>query len=57
MLLAPYVTALAQDAFGDNGVIFTLGPLGAVTAKSLWPYTTSASVLCTLTLGVASRTT
>ncbi len=45
VLLAPYVTTLAQNAVGDNGVIFSLGPLGAVTAKSLWPYTTSASVL------------
>ena len=45
VLLAPYVTTLAQNAVGDNGVLFTLGPLGAVTAKSLWPYTTSASVL------------
>jgi UMF1 family MFS transporter len=45
VLLGPYVTTLAQTAVGDNGVIFSLGFLGDVTAKSLWPYTTSASVL------------
>jgi len=45
VLLAPYVTTLAQNAVGDNGVIFSLGFLGDVTAKSLWPYTTSVSVL------------
>lgn len=45
VLLGPYVTTLAQNAVGDNGVIFSLGFLGDVTAKSLWPYTTSASVL------------
>ncbi|MFN8536946.1 MAG: MFS transporter [Thermomicrobiales bacterium] len=45
VLLAPYVTSLAQNAVGDNGVIFSLGFLGDVTAKSLWPYTTSVSVL------------
>jgi MFS transporter, UMF1 family len=45
VLLGPYVTSLAQSAVGDNGVVFSLGFLGDVTAKSLWPYTTSASVL------------
>lgn len=45
VLLGPYVTSLAQAAVGDNGTVLALGPLGAVTAKSLWPYTTSASVL------------
>lgn len=42
-LLGPYLTALAQSAVGENGTIFSLGPL-AVTAKSLFPYTTSLSV-------------
>ena len=45
VLLGPYVTTLAQNAVGENGVIFSLGFFGDVTAKSLWPYTTSASVL------------
>lgn len=43
-LLGPYVTALAQTAVGDNGVVLSLGPLGNVTAKSLFPYATSLSV-------------
>jgi UMF1 family MFS transporter len=43
-LLGPYLTALAQAAVGDNGVVLSLGPLGDVTAKSLFPYATSLSV-------------
>ncbi|HJZ46157.1 MAG TPA: MFS transporter [Roseiflexaceae bacterium] len=43
-LLGPYLTALAQAAVGDNGVVLSLGPLGYVTAKSLFPYATSLSV-------------
>src|SRR5215212_3902130 len=43
-LLGPYLTALAQSAVGDNGVVLSLGPLGDVTAKSLFPYSTSLSV-------------
>ncbi|HEU5098990.1 MAG TPA: MFS transporter [Roseiflexaceae bacterium] len=43
-LLGPYLTALAQAAVGDNGVVFALGPFGNVTAKSLFPYATSLSV-------------
>jgi UMF1 family MFS transporter len=43
-LFGPYLTALAQSAVGDNGVVMSLGPLGDVTAKSLFPYTTSLSV-------------
>jgi UMF1 family MFS transporter len=45
VLLAPYVTTLAQNAVGDNGVVLAIGPLTLITAKSLWPFTTSASVL------------
>jgi UMF1 family MFS transporter len=45
VLLGPYVTTLAQNAVGENGTVLALGPLGAITAKSLWPFTTSASVL------------
>jgi MFS transporter, UMF1 family len=43
-LFGPYLTALAQTAVGDNGVVMSLGPLGDVTAKSLFPYVTSLSV-------------
>jgi UMF1 family MFS transporter len=31
-LFSPYVTRLAQDYVGENGVVLDLGPLGAVTA-------------------------
>src|SRR5262245_10689383 len=43
-LFGPYLTALAQSAVGDNGVVLSLGPFGDVTAKSLFPYSTSLSV-------------
>ncbi|HUS17594.1 MAG TPA: MFS transporter [Chloroflexia bacterium] len=43
-LLGPYLTALAQDSVGENGVVLSLGPW-AVTAKSLFPFAVSASVL------------
>ena len=43
-LLAPYLTALAQAAVGENGVVLDLGPLGAVTAKSFFPICISVSV-------------
>ncbi|HMA38386.1 MAG TPA: MFS transporter [Chloroflexia bacterium] len=43
-LLGPYLTALAQDAVGENGVVLSV--LGfQVTAKSLYPLAISASVL------------
>ena len=45
VLMGPYLTGLAQRAVGDNGVVFGLGPLGAVTAKSFFPYCISLSVL------------
>jgi UMF1 family MFS transporter len=44
VLLGPYLTALAQAAVGENGAVVTLGPLGTITAKSLFPYCISASV-------------
>ena len=44
VLLGPYLTALAQSAVGENGIILSLGPLGNVTAKSFWPYCVFASV-------------
>jgi len=43
-LLGPYLTALAQRAVGENGVVLSLGLLGSVTAKSLFPFCVSASV-------------
>lgn len=45
VLIAPYLTNLAQSAVGENGVVFDLGPLGAVTAKSLTSATTVIGVL------------
>ena len=43
-LFSPYLTRLAQDAVGENGVVMDLGPLGAVTAKSLPTLCVSISV-------------
>ena len=45
VLAGPYLTALAQSDVSENGVVLSLGPLGAVTAKSLFPFCVSASVL------------
>jgi UMF1 family MFS transporter len=42
VLIAPYLTSLAQSAVGENGTVIDLGFLGAVTAKSL---TSAATVL------------
>lgn len=43
-LFSPYITRLAQAAVGENGVVLDLGPLGAVTAKSLPTLCVSISV-------------
>lgn len=43
-LLGPYLTALAQAEVGENGVILNFGGLGAVTAKSFFPFCVSISV-------------
>jgi MFS transporter, UMF1 family len=43
-LFSPYITRLAQSAVGENGVVIDLGPLGAVTAKSLPTLCVSISV-------------
>jgi len=43
-LFSPYLTRLAQDAVGENGVVLDLGFLGAVTAKSLPSLCVSLSV-------------
>jgi UMF1 family MFS transporter len=43
-LAGPYLAQLAQHEVGPNGVIATLGPLGSITALSLFPYCISVSV-------------
>ena len=43
-LFSPYLTRLAQSAVGENGIVLNLGPLGAVTAKSLPTLCVSISV-------------
>jgi MFS transporter, UMF1 family len=43
-LFSPYLTRLAQSVVGENGVVLDLGPLGAVTAKSLPTLCVSISV-------------
>ncbi len=45
VLAGPYLTALAQRAVGVDGTALSLGPLGAVTAKSFFPYCISLSVV------------
>lgn len=45
VLAGPYLTALAQDAVGANGVVCDLEPVGVVTAKALFPYAVSLSVI------------
>ncbi len=43
-LLGPYLTALAQAHVGANGTVLSLGPLGAVTAKSFYTLCVSLAV-------------
>lgn len=43
VLIGEYLTALAQQAVGENGVVLSTG-LFDVTAKSLYPYTVGLSV-------------
>ncbi len=45
VLIAPYLTGLAQSYVGENGVVFNLGFIGSVTAKSLTSATTVVGVL------------
>jgi UMF1 family MFS transporter len=45
VLIGPYLTALAQADVGRNGVVASLGPFGAITATSLFPFCISTSVL------------
>lgn len=44
VLLGPYLTALAQESVGENGVIYSFGFLGAVTAKNLFSLSITVSV-------------
>jgi len=44
-LLMPYLTSLAQADVGDNGVVLSLGPLGALTVKSFFSICTAVSVI------------
>lgn len=46
VLIAPYLTSLAQAAVGENGVVLSFGALGSVTAKSLPSLAISVSVFC-----------
>lgn len=50
VLIGPYLTALAQQAVGENGIVIALGPLGAVTAKSFFPYCIALSVFLQIVL-------
>ncbi len=43
-LIGQYITALAQHAVGENGVVLNLGFLGTITAKALFPYAVGLSV-------------
>lgn len=45
VLLGPYLTALAQNDVGLNGVVFSLGWFGSVTAESLVPYSLAISIV------------
>lgn len=50
VLIGPYLTALAQGAVGENGVIASLGLFGTITAKSFFPQCVSVSVFLQLFL-------
>jgi UMF1 family MFS transporter len=50
VLAGPYLTALAQAVHGENGTIWQLGPFGAVTAKSLFPFCIALSVFLQVAL-------
>ena len=43
-LFGPYLTEITQRAVGENGTVFRLGPLGAITAKSYFPTCVSVAV-------------
>jgi UMF1 family MFS transporter len=43
-LYGPYLTEITQRAVGENGVVVSLGPMGAITAKSFYPTCVSIAV-------------
>ncbi len=43
-LYGPYLTEITQRAVGENGVVVSLGPMGAITSKSFFPTCISAAV-------------
>ena len=43
-LYGPYLTEITQKAVGENGVVFNLGPIGAITSKSFFPTCVSVAV-------------
>ncbi|CAN5597655.1 MFS transporter [soil metagenome] len=43
-LIGQYITVLAQQAVGENGVVLNLGIFGTITAKALFPYAVGLSV-------------
>jgi UMF1 family MFS transporter len=43
-LFGPYLTEVTQRAVGENGTVFSLGPLGTITAKSYFPTCVSVAV-------------
>lgn len=44
VLIQPYLIALAQDELGKGGIVFTVGPIGSVTAESLPSFCLGLSV-------------
>jgi UMF1 family MFS transporter len=50
VLAGPYLTAIAQQAVGENGTVLRLWPGGSVTAKSLFPLCISLSVFAQVLL-------
>jgi UMF1 family MFS transporter len=45
VLIADYITGIAQGAVGENGPVITIGGHALVTAKSLYSYSVAASVM------------
>lgn len=45
VLIGEYITSLAQNTVGDNGAVLSIGGYDLITAKSLYSYSVSCSVL------------
>lgn len=43
-LFGPYLTEITQQVVGENGVVVSLGPIGAITSKSFFPTCVSVAV-------------